>query len=143
MSGPFGAGSAGPAPPGDAARCPCGSGARYGGCCAPLHRGEARAPTAEALMRARYSAYVAGEADFLWRTWHPHGRPEAILFDPAVRWEGLEILEVVDGAEGDRAGVVEFRARYRDATGPAVLWERSTFMLRARRWMYVDGEFRR
>ena len=38
--------------------CPCGSGATYGECCGPIHDGTAKAKTAEALMRARYSAYA-------------------------------------------------------------------------------------
>jgi SEC-C motif-containing protein len=37
--------------------CPCGSGRRLDDCCGHYHRGAA-APTAEALMRSRYSAYV-------------------------------------------------------------------------------------
>lgn len=115
---------------------------RYGDCCAPLHRRERAAATAVELMCARYSAYAAHEADYLWMTWHPRRRPEAITFEPDVEWLGLDIVDVVDGAAGDREGIVEFRARYRDAEGPAELWERSSFVLRAKRWMYVDGEFR-
>ena len=42
--------------------CPCG-GDRYGSCCAPLHRGERQAATAEQLMRSRYSAYALGEVE--------------------------------------------------------------------------------
>lgn len=148
----------------DAAPCPCGGAARgqgrgrgrgagrgrldgedvprYGDCCAPLHRRERLSETAVELMASRYSAYAAHEADYIWMTWHPRRRPEAVTFDPDVEWSGLEILDVVDGAAGDREGVVEFRARYRDAGGPGELWERSTFILRSKRWMYVDGEFK-
>ena len=39
--------------------CPCGSGQSYTTCCGPWHAG-VPAPTAEALMRSRYSAYVLG-----------------------------------------------------------------------------------
>lgn len=134
----------------DGAPCPCGGAGRgetagvprYGDCCAPLHRRERLPATAAELMAARYSAYAAHEADFIWMTWHPRRRPETVTFDDGVEWLGLEIIDVVDGAEGDREGVVEFRARYRDAEGPGELWERSTFMLRSKRWMYVDGEFK-
>ena len=38
--------------------CPCCSGKIYEECCAPFHRKEKHAPTAEALMRSRYSAYA-------------------------------------------------------------------------------------
>ncbi|WP_448852212.1 YchJ family protein [Corynebacterium sp. 335C] len=122
------------------APCPCGSGLAYGRCCRPHHVGEARPATAEALMRARYSAFAAGQADFLWRTWHPRTRPELITLDESTEWTGLEIVDVVDGADGDRDGVVEFRARYVEDGAPGVLHERSRFTVRARRWMYVDGE---
>ena len=44
--------------------CPCGSAKPYSQCCEPLIRGE-RALTPEALMRARYSAYVNTEVDFI------------------------------------------------------------------------------
>jgi ATP-dependent helicase HrpB len=46
-------------------KCPCGSGKTYGDCCGPIIAGTTNAPTAEALMRARYSAYAAHEIDFI------------------------------------------------------------------------------
>ena len=39
--------------------CPCGSGAPFGSCCFPFLEGEP-APTALALMRSRYTAFVLG-----------------------------------------------------------------------------------
>ena len=47
--------------------CPCG-GFLYSSCCAPLHRGECQAATAEQLMRSRYSAYALGEVEYLLQT---------------------------------------------------------------------------
>jgi SEC-C motif-containing protein len=40
--------------------CPCGLPATYFSCCGRYHQGEqaGRAPTPEALMRSRYSAFV-------------------------------------------------------------------------------------
>ncbi|MEO0565894.1 MAG: YchJ family metal-binding protein, partial [Chloroflexota bacterium] len=46
------------------APCPCGSGRAYKACCRPYHQGK-NPPTPEALMRARYSAYAAGEVRFV------------------------------------------------------------------------------
>ena len=51
--------------------CPCGSTDGYHVCCGPLHNGERHAETAEELMRSRYAAYALGNADYLFRTWHP------------------------------------------------------------------------
>ena len=45
--------------------CPCYSNKSYGDCCEPFHKKALHAPTAEALMRARYSAYALGEIDYL------------------------------------------------------------------------------
>ena len=45
--------------------CPCGGGVSYTHCCEPFHTGQALPPTAEALMRSRYSAFVLGLADYL------------------------------------------------------------------------------
>lgn len=44
----------------DKKACPCGSGRPYADCCERFINGEV-APTAEALMRSRFSAYVKGK----------------------------------------------------------------------------------
>lgn len=118
--------------------CPCGSGERFGGCCGPLLEGGA-APTAETLMRSRYTAFVVGDARHLVATWHPRTRPDDLTLDPAQRWMGLEIVDAAGGGEGDEEGVVEFRARWRQGRHEGELHERSRFGRRAGRWMYVDG----
>ena len=45
--------------------CPCKSGKTFGECCGPIIAGTAKAETAEALMRARYTSYVTGDVAFL------------------------------------------------------------------------------
>ena len=120
--------------------CPCGSGAVFGDCCLPLHTGEGQAQTAEQLMRSRYSAFAVGDADYLWRTWHPRTRPESVDIDPGVVWTGLDVVRCVDGGPDDTEGEVEFRASYREDQRTGTLCERSRFAVRARRWFYVDGE---
>lgn len=120
--------------------CPCGSGAVFGACCEPIHDG-APAPTAEALMRSRYSAFVVGDEDHIFRTWHPRTRPPGPYCHPGTAWLGLRIVETVGGGAADETGVVEFVARYRawDGRGGVVedeLAERSRFIRRAGRWLY-------
>ena len=115
--------------------CPCGSGDQFGSCCLPMHVSERQAETAEQLMRSRYSAYVVGDGDYVWRTWHPRTRPPEIT-DFTVTWTRLEIVDCVDGERGDSAGEVEFRAYHR----AGVLHERSRFAVRGGRWCYLDGE---
>jgi SEC-C motif-containing protein len=116
--------------------CPCGSGETYDACCGPIVRNERPADTAEELMRSRYSAYALDDVDHVFRTWHPATRPDDLAQLPRLDWRGLEILDVVDGGPGDTEGVVEFRAEH--AGGE--LHERSRFVRRAGRWVYLDGE---
>ena len=97
------------------------------------------ARTAEDLMRSRYAAYAVGDLDYVWRTWHPRTRPETLTSSDEV-WTGLEIIDLVAGSEGDEAGVVEFRAHYCRHGRRGTLHERSHFAVRARRWLYVEGE---
>jgi len=80
----------------DGLACPCGLGDDYESCCGRLHAG-ALAPTAESLMRSRYSAFAVGDAGYLLRTWHPSGRPQTLSLDPALRWTRLAVLETRDG----------------------------------------------
>ncbi|MFF4051584.1 YchJ family protein [Streptomyces chartreusis] len=117
--------------------CPCGLPASYDDCCGRFHSGAAAAPTAEALMRSRYSAFVKGDPAYLLRTWHPRTRPARLDLDPAMRWTGLEILATTDGSAFHTTATVTFRASYRDGS----LHERSRFERVDGAWVYVDGEF--
>ncbi|HEU0306992.1 MAG TPA: YchJ family metal-binding protein [Lysobacter sp.] len=124
------------------ADCPCQSGRPYARCCAPLHRHDAVAETAEALMRSRYSAYVLGDGAYVLATWHAGTRPASLdLGDAAsTRWLGLEVKRhaVLDA---DHA-TVEFVARYKVGGAAAVrLHEISRFVREDGRWYYMDGEF--
>ncbi|MFJ7073189.1 YchJ family protein [Streptomyces sp. NPDC098781] len=116
--------------------CPCGQSQPYDKCCGRYLSGAA-APTAEALMRSRYSAFVKGDVPYLLRTWHPRTRPERLELDPRMRWTGLEILGTMDGSAFHTTGTVTFRASYRGGS----LHERSRFERVDGAWVYVDGEF--
>jgi SEC-C motif domain protein len=107
-------------------------------CCGPLLDGRP-ATTAEALMRSRFTAYAVGHLDHVFRTWHPRTRP-ADLTLPAVEWLALEVVRTEQGGPRDESGVVEFRARSRDAGGEHVLHETSRFARRGGRWVYLDGD---
>jgi SEC-C motif-containing protein len=91
-------------------------------------------------MRSRYSAYALGRLDHVFRTWHPRTRPDQIEPDPGLTWTGLTIGHTDAGQPGDDQGVVAFDAAYRTPAGPGVLHERSRFVRRAGRWVYLDGE---
>ncbi|SEJ65563.1 YchJ family protein [Demequina mangrovi] len=125
-----------------AAACPCGSGAAFAECCRPFLRGDAHAPTAEALMRSRYTAFVRRDAAYLASTWHPSTRPldvAAGLED--TEWRGLEVIATAGGQEGDDAGTVTFVAHH--ATGVLSIGqhrETSRFVRENGFWLYVEGD---
>ena len=132
----------------DSARCPCLSGSVYGECCGPHHRGTSAAPTAERLMRSRYSAFAVGDADYLLASWHPSTRPGALELDDDVRWYRLDILDRRAGGLLDTDGEVEFVARYRPKPDRAPgrpsgargeVHERSRFARENGSWLYVDA----
>jgi SEC-C motif-containing protein len=119
--------------------CPCGWGAPYDECCGRLHRGEP-APTAEALMRSRYSAFAVRDAAYLSRTWHSSTRPRELSLDHSRRWIGLHVLGTARGGLLDTDGEVEFVARWEDADGSrGRQHERSSFVREQGRWVYLDA----
>jgi SEC-C motif-containing protein len=131
--------------------CPCrardATPARYADCCGPWHEGLPRgehAPTPEALMRSRYSAYALAQGrgpappamlEYLMRTWHPSTAPGDLALGP-MNWTGLEILH--QEARGD-AGVVEFVAHHKVNGRAARMHEVSRFVRESAAWLYVDG----
>ena len=120
--------------------CPCGSGAAYGACCAPLHAGEA-APTAERLMRSRYAAFVTLNEPYLLQTWHKSTRPASMDLDESIEWKRLFISDTTAGGEYDTEGFVVFTAIARTEDGRFEQRERSRFVRDgAGRWVYIDGE---
>ena len=119
--------------------CPCHSGFPFAACCAPYLAGIAPAPTAQALMRSRYTAYVLARTAYLLDTWHPSTRPQRLHVDGARRWLGLQIRDVSHGDVGDTKGQVEFVARFKVAGRAHRLHERSTFCYQDGRWYYLHG----
>jgi SEC-C motif domain protein len=90
-------------------------------------------------MRSRYSAFVQLNSQYLLETWHPRTRPKSLEFNKNQKWLGLRILDA--RMQEDRAGQVEFAARYRiGGASAAKLHERSRFVREGERWFYLDGE---
>jgi len=110
----------------------------YAECCGRFHAG-ADAPTAELLMRSRFSAFAVADAAYLLRTWDLSTRPRRLVLDETLTWTRLEIVTVLAGGPFDATGIVEFRAHYRAAKAAGVLHERSTFVRTNGLWFYVEG----
>ena len=119
-------------------RCPCLSGLPYSECCRPFHDGVA-APTAEKLMRSRYSAYALANTAYLADTWHPDFRPDRIEVDEGIRWYRLDILGRTGGGLLDSAGTVEFVAHFRQDGSAGSQHENSRFVRENGRWFYLDA----
>ncbi|MEU4095739.1 YchJ family metal-binding protein [Streptomyces sp. NPDC026673] len=126
-----------PVPHSPGAPCPCGLPAAYGDCCGRYHSGHAEAPTAEALMRSRYSAYAVRDAAYVLRTWHPETRPADLDLDRHLRWERLEILSTTDGSAFHSEGTVAFRAHYSLRGEHDAMEEHSRFIRHEGAWVYV------
>lgn len=123
------------------ATCPCGAAAALADCCGRYHEGPLRlqAPTAEALMRSRYSAFALGLADYLLASWHASTRPASIeAHPPELKWLGLEVRNH-SVQDADHA-TVEFVARSKLGGRARRLHEISRFVREGGRWYYVDGK---
>lgn len=146
-------------PPVDSLRCPCGGGDLYGACCGRLHGrfaadGTLAAPTAEALMRSRYSAFAlasSGELPqaeaYLLATWAPETRPAELALevpgqgpDEDLGWVRLDVESTAGGGPFDDDGTVTFTAHFRNPAGRHTQHETSRFVRRSGTWLYRDGE---
>jgi len=134
------------------AACPCG-GPSLASCCGPYIAGAAIPPSAETLMRSRYTAYVQRNEPYLMATWHASTRPaEPIMSkEEKLQWLGLEVksaLRLRQRKAGDAdltQDTVEFVARFKANGRAQRLHEISNFVREPTegglRWFYVDGSF--
>ncbi len=121
--------------------CPCCSGKSYEECCAPFHRKEKHAPTAEALMRSRYAAYAIPNGEYLMETTHPgkrkfHDKADMQEWGEMNQWVKLEIVRT------PALNHVEFKAHFINSEGrEQIHHEFSYFQKMHDRWYYVSGDF--
>ena len=121
-------------------KCYCGSDKNFQDCCEPIIKGIQKAPTAESLMRSRYSAYATHQADYLLESTHIserkyYSRSEILLWATSNKWLQLEILKYTETT-------VEFKAYFLDSRlQKQIHHELSTFKLENGSWFYVDGQF--
>jgi SEC-C motif-containing protein len=122
--------------------CPCSSGKPYEACCAPYHRHLSSAPTADALMRSRYSGYALGLIDYILETARidrdePGARAATAHFCKTTQFTQLEVLASKE--EGSTA-VVVFIAHLSQGGEDVTFTERSSFKKEQGRWYYNSGE---
>jgi SEC-C motif domain protein len=125
-------------------RCYCGKSTEFEKCCEPFLKGLMNPSTAEDLMRARYSAYVTGDIDFIQSTHNPEyidgmDLEETRRWSRDSEWLGLEILGTTKGSSNDNEGSVEFRASYSLNGLSNVHHENSTFIEVEGKWYFDEG----
>ena len=128
--------------------CPCGSGKNYSDCCEPIIKGTTKAPTAEALMRARYTSYVKHEIDFIINSCEKGDKIAEIDrkatedWSNKSTWHGLKILRTEKGKENDDEGIVEFEATYTSDGMRDIHHEIGGFRKVDGQWFYSEGMMR-
>jgi SEC-C motif-containing protein len=126
--------------------CPCGSERKAKSCCAPLLSGMIAA-SPEALMRSRYTAYVAGAYHHIVRTTHPSSPhvqtdrarwlEEIAAFCGSTEFVDLQIHST--DSQGKR-GWVRFTASLIVNGTEHPMREHSLFLFDGGRWRYHSGE---
>lgn len=127
--------------------CPCHSQKLYSICCKPFHEGTQAADNALELMRSRYSAYALGLISYIIKTTHPTNplfkkraemrQADILQFCHAMQFEGLDIVEFIDGKE---KAFVTFVAHLMQSGRDATFQETSTFYKVDNFWFYVSGK---
>lgn len=119
----------------------------YEECCAPFVTGKKKAPTAEALMRSRYVAYVVKNINYIDETQivddkEIFNKEEALKWADSSEWMGLEIRKTQKGESNDSTGVVEFVAHYKDKASGTELHhhETSLFQKQGGEWKFKEGQ---
>jgi SEC-C motif-containing protein len=125
--------------------CPCKSRLPYKECCMPYHYGQAKAETAEILMRSRYSAFFFRRIDYLLDTTYPRSRTAKLQQElratmDDVTWSFLRILSTSKGEPHDKVGKVEFVADYYLKGECYEVHEHSRFKRHKGAWKYVDDK---
>jgi SEC-C motif-containing protein len=120
--------------------CPCGLPHNYEDCCGRYTSGNIPAPTAEALMRSRYTAYTLRLEPYLLATWHPSTRPATLDLnaEPQPKWLGLQVKR--HRQSDDSHAEVEFVARHKISGRAWRLHETSRFVREEGLWHYLDGD---
>jgi len=127
--------------------CPCGSDKKLADCCARIHADESLAVNAEQLMRARYTAFVINNIDFVVNSYHTscnaHLERDEIASAAEIDWLELQIIN--SSKTIDDTAFVEFKAWYMEDGQLQLLHERSRFLKEAvgeqKYWRYIDGTF--
>ena len=121
--------------------CPCCSQRNFDDCCGPIIQGGV-APTAEAVMRSRYTAFALGKLDYVQRTHAPEvyddfNRAEAERLAKECEWQGLEIRTSTE--TGDTAEI-EYQLKFRRKEQNIAKVALSRFRRVDGEWLFVESD---
>ena len=125
-------------------KCPCGSEKNYAQCCGIYHSGEMLAPSPEALMRSRYTAFAKNQMQYLRDTTDPQTL-DSIDDEANKQWaENAKFLklEILHSEEKGTKGTVEFKAYYNIQDEDYIHHELSTFRKQAGEWFFKSGKIK-
>jgi SEC-C motif-containing protein len=121
--------------------CPCNSKKLYEKCCELYISGKMIPPTAEALMRSRYTAYTQVNIPYIQATMCGKAAEE---YDPvaaeqwakAAKWKELKVKRAFPHPTDPNMAYVEFVAIYKSNGRPQKIVEISEFKKIERKWYY-------
>ena len=122
-------------------QCPCSSELTFTQCCEPILSGRPAA-SPEALVRARYTAFVKRDFDFIERTHAPEvrddfNRAEAARLADEVDWTGLRIHSTDDyGTLAEVTYILSFLKGQKPVKGASA----SKFRKENDEWFYVSSK---
>jgi SEC-C motif-containing protein len=126
--------------------CYCGLAKSFSQCCQPYINAQKQAPSAEALMRSRFSAYATQAFDYVLATYAHAQRAKLDLHQlrqdaTHTHWYKLEVLKA---EQQENRAQVEFCAYYHISTQGKTLFYRlhelSDFCLEDKLWRYTSGQ---
>lgn len=118
--------------------CPCLSGKTYALCCALYIEKNGLAPSPEALMRSRYSAYALNKIDYIVKTMRGtplkgFSKKNTLLSNKEIKWVSLDILNSTDTT-------VNFKATCINEEGKQeFFYENSLFKQKNNQWFYIGA----
>ncbi|WP_158968828.1 YchJ family protein [Paraglaciecola sp. L3A3] len=121
--------------------CHCQSNLPFIACCQPYIDGDKAAPTAEKLMRSRFSAYVLQNYDYILKTYAEKNRKD--LFIEQLKQDSIDTewlsLQVLHHSSKQKTAQVEFKAYYQIGQQLYLMHELSNFIFENDQWLYTTG----
>lgn len=121
--------------------CYCGNDLDFKECCYLFIKNKSFPNMPVELMKARYSAFVTGDIDYIYDSHHIDTRKEISKEDIKnwslnSKWLGLEILNIGEINNDSLEGTVEFIAKYKQNDIIYTHHEKSLFKKSNNRWYY-------